>query len=136
MTTTMKLWLALALVVVFFAGAAAGLFGGAIYAHHMFVGRHGGFVAHRMREHLRRELQLTPEQNGKIAPILDRLDQRLETIRNETAQRVTETMNESHAEIVPLLTPEQREKFDQMRERHRHILHLHGGAPPPPPGGP
>ncbi len=132
MTRKLKLWLALALLVVFFAGAALGVFAGAMHARQVFFRGHGGFVAHRMREHLRRELQLTPEQNEKITPILDQMDQRLETIRTETGQRVRETMNQSHNEIVPLLNPEQRQKLIEMRERHKHIMRMHGGDMPPP----
>jgi Spy/CpxP family protein refolding chaperone len=136
MSGRLKLWLALAFVVVFLAGAALGVFAGAMHARQIFLGRHGGFVAHRMHEHLRRELNLTPEQYEKVTPILDQMDQRLETIRSETGQRITEAMNQSHTEIVPLLTPEQREKLEQMRERHRRIMRMHGDMPPPPPGRP
>src|SRR5450755_3973877 len=117
MTKRLKLWLALAFFVVFLAGGALGVFGGAIHARQVFFRGHGGFVAHRMREHLRRELQLKPEQYEKITPILDQMDQRLETIRNETGQRVRDAMSQSHEEIAPLLNPEQRQKLEEMRER-------------------
>ncbi|MDQ6911592.1 MAG: periplasmic heavy metal sensor [Verrucomicrobiota bacterium] len=133
MTKQWKLWLALALLVVFFAGGALGLCAGVIHARQMFFGRHGGFAGNRMREHLRRELQLTPEQYDKVRPILDQTEKRLEEIRAETGQRVREAMNQSHNEIVPLLNPEQRKKLDEMRERHRHIMRMHGGEMPPPP---
>ncbi len=130
MTSKLKFWLAISLIVVFFAGAALGVFAGAMHARQIFFRGHGGFVAHRMREHLRRELQLTPEQNEKITPILDQMDQRLEAIRTETGQRVRDTMNQSHNEIVPLLNLEQQKKLDEMRERHKHMMRMHGGPPP------
>ena len=133
MTKRQKLWLILAFVVVFLAGGAAGLFGGAAYARHVFFGKHSGFIAHRMHEHLRRELQLTPEQNEKITPILNQLDERMQVIRDETGRKVRDAMNQSHNEIVPLLTPEQQTKLEKIREHHRHVLRLHGGGPPPPP---
>jgi Spy/CpxP family protein refolding chaperone len=133
MTKRLKLWLALAFFVVFLAGGALGVLGGAIHARQVFFRGHGGFVAHRMREHLRHELQLTSEQNEKITPILDQMDQRLETIRNETGQRVRDAMSQSHEEIIPLLNPEQRKKLEEMRERHKHIMRIHGGDMPPPP---
>jgi Spy/CpxP family protein refolding chaperone len=131
MTKRFKVWLAISLIGVFVAGIASGLFAGAIHARHLFMGRHGGFTGQRMREHLRRELHLTPEQYEKVAPIIDRTSAQLEAIRNETGQRVAQTMKESHSEIAPLLTPEQREKLERMRERHRHIIRLRGGLPPP-----
>ena len=131
MTKRLKWWMAAALVVVFLAGIATGLFAGAMHARHVFAGRHGGFIGQRMREHLRRELQLTPEQYEKIAPILDQTSTRLDAIREETGRRVGEAMNDSHQQIIPLLTPEQREKLDRMRERHRSILRMRGAMPPP-----
>ena len=133
MTKRFNVWLAVALVGVFLAGMATGLFAGAMHARQIFGGRHGHMIGNRMREHLRRELQLTPEQFEKLAPIIDRTSAELEAIRSETGRRVAETMNSSREEIAPLLTPEQREKLDRMRERHRHILRMRGGLPPPPP---
>ena len=43
MTRTLKWWIAIAAVVVFFAGAAVGLFGGAVHVRqqHMMMIRHG-----------------------------------------------------------------------------------------------
>lgn len=133
MTKSFKRWLAFAFVVVFLAGIATGLFAGALHAHHFMAGEHDGVqMGQRMREHLRRELQLTPEQYEKVAPIIDATSARLESIRSETGRRVSEAMNESHDQIVPLLTPEQRQRLEQMRERHRHMIRLRGGLPPPP----
>ena len=123
----LKWWLALVLVFVFFAGVATGLFAGAWHARHMFFLRHDEHFHNRMREHLKRELRLTSEQEGKVAPILDSLSARLDQIRNETEKRVTETMAQSHDEIVPFLTPEQRAKLEELHRRHQHILRLHGG---------
>ncbi len=135
MTKHWKLWLALALLVVFLAGGALGLCAGVIHARQVFFARHGGFAGGRMREHLRRKLELTPEQYDKVSPILDQTERRLEEIRAETGQRVREAMNQSHDQIVPLLNPDQRKKLDEMRERHRHIMRMHGGDMPPPPDG-
>ncbi len=125
-----KWWLALALLFVFFAGAATGLFAGAWHARHIFFIRHGEHFHDRMRDHLKRELGLTPEQNEKVAPILDRLSNRLEEIRTETDKKVAETMTQSHQEIVPFLTPEQRAKMEKMRERHQRMLRMRGSFPP------
>lgn len=132
MTKALKWWLAISLVVVFFAGAALGLFACALHARHFFFHRHGPQVAERIRMHLQRELKLTPEQSEKISPTVDRLATQLETIRKETSERVGAAMNESHHEIIPLLTPEQRERLDRMRERHQRIMvHMRDFGPPP-----
>jgi len=130
MTTTLKLWIATSLVVVFFAGAALGVFAGARHARQLGFVRHGGQMPDRMRRHLQHQLDLTPEQSRQIAPVVDRLADQLELIRNETSARVAKTMDESHREIAPLLTPEQRERLQQMRRRHGRMLRRHDFGPP------
>ncbi len=118
MTTKVKLWFALAFLVVFLAGGAVGLFAGAYQVRRHFGHGPRGFSSERMREHLRRELQLTPEQTAQVNPVIDRTAAQLESIRRETGERVLETMRASHSEIAPLLTEEQRARLDQMRQRH------------------
>ncbi|MDQ6860143.1 MAG: hypothetical protein M3032_03185 [Verrucomicrobiota bacterium] len=129
MTAKLKGWLALALVVVFLAGGALGVLGGALHARNIVVHGRGGFGPERMRQHLRRQLQLTDEQAAKIDPVIDRTAARIDAIRRETADRVAETMNESHREIAPLLTPEQQERLEQMRRRHMEMMQRHEHVP-------
>ena len=126
MTRALKWRLVIGLVIVFLAGMATGLFAGAWHARNVVTGRHSAHFHHRMEKRLTRELNLTPEQARQAAPILDRLSQELETIREETSQRVRQTMNQSHSEMVPLLTPEQREKLEKMKARHHRILRKRG----------
>ena len=129
----MKGWkwrLAVALVVVFLAGLATGLFAGAWHARFVFVGRHSGPADGRMRAHLEHELRLTPEQSAQISPIIDRTTAQLETIRKETSQRVAATFSQAHQEMIPYLTPEQQKRLEEMAQRHRHMLHSHGLPPP------
>jgi Spy/CpxP family protein refolding chaperone len=88
-------------------------------------------MGERMREHLRRELDLTPEQAAKIDPILDQTSKRLDAIRDETSKRVGEAMNESHRQIAPLLTADQQARLEKMHLKHRRILRFHHMHPPP-----
>jgi Spy/CpxP family protein refolding chaperone len=137
MTRALKWWLALALVVVFGAGVGTGLFAGARHHKRMVFKQHRPIMGEQMRERLRRHLALTPEQEDKVGPIVDRTAAELEAIRQETQQRIAETMNASHQEIAPLLNPEQREKLSEIRERHgrmrrRHFRPGHGPHSPPP----
>ncbi len=125
-SSTLKWRLVLALVIVFCAGVAVGVLGAAHHARREFFARHSLHFGDRMREHLRRELNLTPEQYDKVAPIIDEMSNRLEAIRGETRQKVAETMGESRNQIAPLLTPEQRDKLDQMKRRHERMLHFRG----------
>lgn len=135
MTGKVKLWLAIAFVVVFLAGAALGVFAGALHARHVVMHGRGGFAGDRMRRHLQRELNLTPEQAAKIDPVIDRTSAQLDAIRRETAERVSQTMSESHREIIPLLNPKQREQLERMRQRHLRMMERHEFGPPhgPPP---
>ncbi|HEY0369582.1 MAG TPA: hypothetical protein VGC85_08305 [Chthoniobacterales bacterium] len=131
MTKTLKWWIAIAFVVVFLAGGALGLFAGALHARHIVFQHRGPHAGERMQERLERELHLTPEQSAKIAPIVQSTAAELDSIRQETSARVAETMKQSHEEILPLLTPEQRERLEAMRRRHEEAMRrreMHGPA--------
>ncbi len=129
MNPELKWRFVVALIVVFFAGVACGVMGAAHHAHHAFMARHRMQFGDRMREHLRRQLQLTPEQYSQVVPIIDATSKQLELIREETRTRVAQTMDESHEKIAPLLTPEQRTRLEQMRRHHEHMLRMRGGQP-------
>lgn len=135
MNSSLKGKLALAFLLVFVAGAATGAFLGIHHlSHHIILGPpHSGDVPDRMREHLRRALGLTAEQESKIAPIVDATSAKLETIRVETAEKVRTVMEESKKEVAPLLTPEQQKKLDKLDSEHRKMMMHHGFGPPPPP---
>ena len=130
MNARLKWTLAVAFLAVFAAGAMTGGFVGAHYAKEhrkkrvMVMSPHEGAVAERMRDHLRRELELTPEQAEKVVPIIDEASAKLQTIRTETASRVRSTMEEAGREMTPHLTPEQQKKLEQLREKHRGRLRM------------
>src|SRR5437762_12964095 len=111
MNTGLKWKLAVGFLLVFVAGGVTGAFVAAAGARHFQISaeRHG-VAAQRMREHLRAELKLTPEQLTKISPIIDRAGEQLEQIRTDTARRVHETFAQAHKEMSSSLTDEQRTK--------------------------
>jgi Spy/CpxP family protein refolding chaperone len=135
MNSSLKGKLALAFLLVFVAGAATGAFLGLHHlTHHIVLGPpHSGDVPDRMREHFRRALGLTAEQENKIAPIIDATSAKLETIRVETAERVRTVMEESKRQVAPLLTAEQQKKLEKLDSEHRKMMHHHGFLPGPPP---
>lgn len=124
-------------LLVFIAGGMTGAFLGAAYARHLFFEFHQpGVMGIRMRDRLRTELNLTPEQVAKISPIIDKTAGQLKEIRRDTGQRVHEIMTEAHREIAANLTDEQRLKFQQIEDRRRRWHHAHGpreSAPEPSP---
>jgi Spy/CpxP family protein refolding chaperone len=136
MNSALKWKLAFAFLLVFVAGVMSGGFLGVHHLKGHFLGPpHSGDMSGRMREHLRRVLDLTPEQAAKILPIADATSAKLEAIRVETAQRVRAVMEESERQISPELTPEQQKKLQALKQEHHRVLKIHGFDPPPP-GGP
>jgi Spy/CpxP family protein refolding chaperone len=135
MNSALKWKLAFAFLLVFVAGVTTGGLLSTLHVRRHFLGPpHSGEMGDRMREHLRRALDLTPEQAAKIAPIVDATSTKLEAIRVETAQRVRNAMEESERQISPELTPEQQEKLHKMKLQHHKIMMHHGFTPPPPEG--
>lgn len=136
MNHSLKWKLIAGFLLVFVAGGLTGGFIAATTTRHYFFGPgHRPAGAQRMREHLKAELDLTPDQVAKISPIVDQTAAQLEQIRRDTARRVRDTFAEAHRQISADLTPEQQAKLEKMRERHRRFLrhgHRRHGPPPPP----
>jgi Spy/CpxP family protein refolding chaperone len=134
MNNNLKWKLAFAFLLVFIAGMTTGGFLGVHHLKRHFLGPpHSGDVAGRMREHFRRALDLTAEQESKIAPIIDATTAKLETIRIETAERVRAVMEQSKREVAPHLSPEQLKKLETLEAEHRKVMLHHRFPPPPPP---
>jgi Spy/CpxP family protein refolding chaperone len=63
------------------------------------------------------ELALTPEQQTKVARILDRHRLALETIVRESFPRVRAIDEQMQKEVKGVLTPEQQKKFEELKKR-------------------
>lgn len=140
MNQALKWKLIAGFILVFVAGGISGALLGGLYAKHLFFGFHNPEqIGARMKERLRAELNLTPEQAAKISPIIDNTAIQLREIRRDTARRVHETIAESHRQMAANLTDEQRQKLQQIEERHRRLRHgrfPHELPPESPPGTP
>ena len=124
MNQALKWKLIAGFILVFVAGGISGAFLGGLYARHLFFGfHHPEEIGARMKERLRTELNLTPEQVAKISPIIDKMALQLREIRRETARNVHETIAEAHRRMAANLTDEQRQKLQQIEERHRRWRH-------------
>ena len=135
MNSSLRWKLAIAFVIVFGAGIATGaMFGAFHFRRHFGLGPpHSGEVSGLMREHLRRALDLSSEQERKIKPIVDSTTAKLEAIRVETAARVHTVMQDSKRDIAPMLSPEQQKKLDALEREHHKIMMHHGFGPGPHP---
>lgn len=120
----------LAFVLVFLAGIACGFFGAVHGGFRLMSRHHPAWVAEHLRHHLEVELKLTPEQMRQIGPILDSASTQLEAKREETGRQVRQIFEQTHQEIIPFLTPDQRSRLQEMEQRHRRMLHRHGFVPP------
>src|SRR6266508_1899113 len=124
MNRTLQWKLIAGFILVFIAGGISGALLGGSYARHLFFEFHRPEqIGARMKERLRTELNLTPEQVAKISPIIDKTAAQLRDIRRETGRRVHETIAEAHRQMAANLTDEQRQKLQQIEERHRRWRH-------------
>lgn len=77
--------------------------------------------ANRDREFLQlleRQIQLTPEQRGRIVEIMGAGQERIRQMRQSIEPDIRKEMQKTHEQIQALLTPEQREQFQRlMRQR-------------------
>jgi len=123
-------------ILVFIAGGMTGAFFAAAHAHYIFFESHQpGLVANRTKARLRSELNLTPDQAARIAPIVDKMAVQLEQIRMETGRQVHEAFIKAHHEMAESLTDEQRQKLERLEARHHH-WHRFPGAQSPSPNAP
>ena len=88
-------------------------------------GEHGGPGMHRMMgnplEHLTKDLDLTPDQQAKVTPIVDQAKPQIQAIHQEAMEKMKAVMESAGAQIRPLLTPQQQEKFDAMKKAHEDM---------------
>jgi len=127
MNAALKWKLVAGFLLVFLAGVGTGSFLGARHVHHLrgdFAHSHH-WLAERMRNRMQVELDLTPEQIAKTAPIFDHAASELEKIRAETGERVGQIIAAANRALAPELTDAQRARLEAMEKRLRpdHKLH-------------
>ena len=64
------------------------------------------------------ELDLTPEQRGRIETIIHDSQERVKSLRDEVGQKTSEEFKEMRQKIRSELTPEQRKKFAEIMKQH------------------
>jgi Spy/CpxP family protein refolding chaperone len=86
-------------------------------------GRHGGWRGHfgKMTE----ALNLSPDQQAKVQPILDQAKPQIAAIHEEAMQKVKTIMENTTAQIRPLLTAEQQTKLDTLKQAHEQMRDAH-----------
>jgi Spy/CpxP family protein refolding chaperone len=121
MTASFKGKLVAGFVLVFLAGGAAGAFFTFFHARHWRAdfARHPYSLTERMRNRVKAQLDLTPEQLAKIEPILDHATKQLQNIRAETGAKVQQVMAETNRALQPELTDVQRARLEKIQQADR-----------------
>lgn len=69
-------------------------------------------------EHLSKDLELTDDQKAKVQPLIDQAKPQIEAIHKEAMEKTHAIMENTAAQIRPLLTPQQQQKYDAMKKAH------------------
>ena len=72
-------------------------------------------------EHLSKDLNLTDEQKTKVKPIIDQAKPQIAAIHKEAMDKMHALLDSATAQIRPLLTPQQQQKFDAMKKAHEDM---------------
>lgn len=99
--------------------AAAGLIAlGGVVTVLQAQGRFGG-PRERGLERLTEGMNLTPDQQAKVQPIIDQAQPQVAAIRREAMQKIKTVADNTASQIRPLLTPEQQKTLDENLNAHR-----------------
>ena len=93
-------------------GGAAGPYGG-------WHGRgHGQEFA---LEHLTKSLNLTPDQQSKVQPLIDQARPQIIAIHKDAMEKTHAIIDKTMTQIRPILTPEQQKKFDALQKARQDM---------------
>jgi Spy/CpxP family protein refolding chaperone len=67
-------------------------------------------------EHMTKTLDLTPDQQAKIGPILEQARPQVKAARQESKEKMKAIRDNVRAQIRPLLTPPQQQKWDAIQK--------------------
>ena len=116
MTETMRWRMFGYMLALFIAGFVTGA---AVMAHYkatsqtLKVGRTDEITS-LVRQKLIMSLDLTPDQRDKFDPLIKKTSEEMEASHLDCLNRISAAVAKMHAQILPDLTPEQREKLKQL----------------------
>ena len=76
----------------------------------------------RSLEHMTKTLDLTPEQQAKVRPIIEQAKPQIAVARQESRQKIKAIRDNTRSQIRPLLTPPQQQKFDAIHKAREDML--------------
>src|SRR5438045_4075618 len=84
-------------------------------------GGHGGWQRGNPLEHMTETLNLTPDQQAKVQPIIDQTKPQLIAIHRDAMQKAKGVIDNAMTQIRPILTPDQQKKADDIRQAHQDM---------------
>ena len=91
--------------------------------------RGGGAKGHRL-EQLTEGLNLTPDQQAKVQPLIDQAKPQIAEIHREAMQKMKSVITSTASQIRPLLTAEQQKKLDENQNARRGKMNARKGPGP------
>jgi len=118
-----KLKVGLVLALIYFAGIATGVVATRTVVRHMVAAavQNPARVKLLIERRLTRQLKLDAGQQNKVEQILIRTQNELRSLRQDFGPRFQAILLNTQTEISAVLTPEQRQRFDKLREENRHL---------------
>ena len=85
-------------------------------------GGHGGWHGHQFAmERLTKSLNLTPDQQAKVKPLLDQARPQIMAIHKDAMQKTQAIVDKTMTQIRPLLTQDQQTKFDALQKARQDL---------------
>ncbi len=83
---------------------------------------HRGFRGHQFAmQHLTKSLNLTPDQQAKVQPLLDQARPEIIAIHKDAMQKTQAIIDKTMSQVRPMLTPEQQTKFDALQKARQDM---------------
>src|SRR6266702_5676695 len=87
-----------------------------------FGGRHGGWRGQGFAMgHLTKSLNLTPDQQSKVQPLIDQARPQIIAIHKEAMEKTHAIIDKTMSQIRPMLTPDQQKKFDALQKARQDM---------------
>ena len=71
--------------------------------------------------HLTKALNLTPDQESKVQPLLDQARPQIIAIHKDAMEKTHAIIDKTMSQIRPVLTPEQQKKFDALQKARQDM---------------
>jgi len=87
-----------------------------------FGGRQGGWHGQGFAMgHLTKALNLTPDQQSKVQPLIDQARPQIIAIHKDAMEKTHAIIDKTMSQIRPVLTPEQQKKFDALQKARQDM---------------